>query len=184
MSLERFFISGDDKPAREFGVPSESPPPPVLSWSEVDFGKKWRGKGFTLPQIVLKDPDWVFHIAEKDRFPDRLRRDFQTVVRRASKIRLPPKLAHTHCVQYLIWRDGTLSSVRLIPSDTPQDGWWGNEIRLSYLHLGAAHCLRPYDKGGSRRILAKFKHHWFEDRSFTKPRAETFFANPANFVNP
>lgn len=47
------------------GDPASLPPPAL--WSSINFGKFY-GLGKTLPEIVLTDPDWFFHMHEQAGF--------------------------------------------------------------------------------------------------------------------
>jgi hypothetical protein len=54
------------------GKPAPLPPPSL--WSTINFGKFY-GLSKTLPEIVLNDPDWFFHMHEQAGFLGGLARE-------------------------------------------------------------------------------------------------------------
>ena len=152
-------------------------------WSEVNFGK-WRGKGKTLPQIMVSDPDWFFWALEEGAFKGMLKSEADKLARRARAIKLPMSLAGTHCIQYMFTSEGKFAGFNVIPSNRPAHVGSSSESRSPTLDLAAPRCVRSYDKLGAKLLLASFKSRWLADKTFTKARVEAFFDNPGNFVSP
>lgn len=152
-------------------------------WSVVDFGK-WSGKGLTLPQIIVKDPDWFFWAMEKNVFSGPLASQAKKLDRRARAIKLPPEMAADHEVQYVFMPDGRFAGINVIESSRPPHVGSSSELRRPTLNLSAPRSFKAYDKLGYRLLLPTFKHHWFSGKSFTKAKVEAFFDDPANFVKP
>ncbi len=150
-------------------------------WSIVDFGK-YRGKGFTLPQIILKDPDWFFWALEKAAFPGALAGEARALGRRASGIKLPGPKAATDCIQYMFAPDGKFAGFNVIDRTQPAHLGSSTELRHPVLSLSAPRSFKAYDKLGCRLLLKTFKYYWFNNKPFTKARAEAFFDEADNFV--
>jgi hypothetical protein len=152
-------------------------------WTVVDFGK-WRGKGKTLPQIIVSDPDWFFWALEQDAFKGGLALEAKKLGRRAKSIRLPPALAGTHCVQYVVTHDGKFGGFNVIASSQPAHVGSSGEVRRPHLNLAAPREFKGYDKLGCRLMLKSFKYYWFNNKAFTKTKVEDFFEDSANFLKP
>ncbi|SNB84054.1 hypothetical protein SAMN06265338_13215 [Rhodoblastus acidophilus] len=152
-------------------------------WAEVNFGK-WTGKGKTLPQVLVADPDWFFWAVSEGAFKGALAIQAETLARRAKGIKLPAKIAHTHCVQHWITPDGKYARFDLIDQDQGSHHGSSTEIRRNTLDLEFPRHIAPYDKLGCRQMMNSFKSYWFDGKAFTKNKVETFFDDPTNFVNP
>ena len=152
-------------------------------WTEVAFGR-WRGKNKTLPQIIMIDPDWFFWAIGEGAFNGALATQAQKLARRAKAIKLPPALADTHCIQYMITPDGKFASFNVIPKSQPPHVGSSSEERQPTLDLSKPRSFTAYDKLGARLLLKDFKYHWFSNKPFSKKRVEEFFDDPANFMNP
>lgn len=152
-------------------------------WHEVGFGK-WSGKGKTLPQIIVADPDWFFWALENGAFKGALAKQAETLAKRARAIRLPPSCSKTHCIQYVITHDGKFGGFNVIPADQGPHVGSSSEKRSATLSLEAPRKFAPYDKLGGKLMIKSFKHHWFNDKALTKARVETFFDDSANFAHP
>lgn len=152
-------------------------------WSVVNFGK-FRNKGLTLPQIIVKDPDWFFWAVDESAFKGAQAAEAKTLARRASSIKLPPAQAATDCIQYWLTPDGKFAGFAVINQSQPPHLGSSSEIRSDVLNLAAPRGIKGYDKLGCRLMLKTFKHYWFGGKSFTKARVENFFNDPANFVKP
>lgn len=152
-------------------------------WSVVDFGK-WRGKGLTLPQILVKDPDWFFWAIEENVFSGPLASQAKKLDRRARGIKLPAPLATTDCIQYMFAPDGKFAGFNVIVQSQPPHVGSSSEMRRPVLNLSAPRAFKSYDKLGCRLLLQTFKYYWFGGKNFTKSKVEDFFDDPVNFVKP
>jgi hypothetical protein len=77
----------------KLGTLFEVPPRSPRKWTIVDFGK-FASKKMSLPQIVLTDPDWFWHLYEKDAFKRwgrQLAQEANDIAAKAQKIRIPGK---------------------------------------------------------------------------------------------
>jgi hypothetical protein len=146
-------------------------------WSIVDFGK-WAGKGKTLPQIILSDPDWFFWAVENGAFKGILAGEAQKLARRAAGIKLPPPKAATHCIQHWISPDGKYARFDVIEKDQPDHHGSSTEIRRDSLHLGFPRGMKQYDKLGCRLMTDSLKRHWFKGARLTKAKVEANFSTP------
>ena len=152
-------------------------------WSVVNFGK-WRGKGKTLPQIVVSDPDWFFWAVENDVFEGALRSQADKLERRARAIKLPAGLADTHCIQYMFTPEWEFAHFNIIPNDQAPHVGFSWELRSPTLDVAGPRDLRSYNKLGGKYLLKDFRYYWFSNHRWTKARVEAFFDDTRNFVNP
>jgi len=150
-------------------------------WTEVNFGK-WKGKGKTLPQIIVSDPDWFFWAQGNGALKGVVGPEGEALVRRSVSIKIPSTMRETHCVAYTLSHDGKFYGFDLIPKDQPEHHGSSSQIRKPTLDLSAPRHLQRYDKTGCKLMLSTFKYYWFGNKSFTKKRVEEFFDDPGNFV--
>ncbi|WP_181182788.1 hypothetical protein, partial [Mesorhizobium sp. B3-1-9] len=142
------------------------------------------GKGKTLPQIIVSDPDWFFWAIDQGAFKGGLAIQAQKLAQRARKIKLPPALVNDHCKQYLLTPDGKFAGFKVIHQDQPAHVGSSSEVRKPTLNLEAPRHFAQYDKLGCKLLLKTFKYYWFSDKPFSKKRVEDFFDDPARFLNP
>ncbi|WP_338663190.1 hypothetical protein VQH23_24020 [Pararoseomonas sp. SCSIO 73927] len=152
-------------------------------WSEVKFGK-WAGKGKILPQVIVSDPDWFFWAYKEGAFKGALVAEAELLSRRAKAIKLPASRIADSCVQYMIGPDGKFAGFNVIKKSQPAHVGSSREQRSLTLDLSFTRTIQNYDKLGARLLLKTFRYYWFEDKSFTKSKVETFFDNNSNFLNP
>lgn len=153
-------------------------------WSEVSIGK-WRNKSKTLPQILVADPDWFFWAIEENIFQTNhyLKKEAQTLNLRARSIIVPEKYAPKDTISYKLMPDGKFAGIELIPSTQPRHIGSSTEIRTKNLDLSKPRSIKKYDKLGSKLIMKSFKYYWFENKSFSRNKVESFFSNYENFEN-
>lgn len=152
-------------------------------WSEVNFGK-WTGKGKTLPQVLVADPDWFFWAVSEGAFKGALAKEAATLARRARAIKLPSALAPTHCVRHWIAHDGKYSHFELIEQSQGPHYGSSTEVRRDSLNLEFPRTIAHYDKLGCRLMINGLKAYWFGGKNFTKSTVEAFFNTASNFENP
>lgn len=153
-----------------------------MSWTPINFGKFY-GQGKTLPQIVLTDPDWFFHMYDSDAFMGGLGRQAEDVAWRARHIRIPGKSPRKFQVQYhmseatnkFVWLQ-VVAADAPYPIETPIE-------RRDFLDLSFPRSRGQYDKRGGRRIVKALKIEVFgnEHLHFTKLVCEQFFADRTRF---
>lgn len=151
-------------------------------WTEVNFGK-WVDKGLTLPQILVRDPDWFFWAHEEGVFKGALKGQADTLERRARAIILPPDYQKDHAVSYNLGPDGSVWDFSLVPANQPLHAGSTTEKRSPTLNLATARRFKSYDKLGNKKVVQSFRFYWFAGKPFTKKRVEEFFDDPSNFVN-
>jgi len=149
-------------------------------WSEIDFGK-WTGKGKTLPQILVADPDWFFWAVENKAFKGSAARQAEILARRARAIKIPASYIKTHCVQHWLTPTGKYARFDLIDKSQGDHHGSSTEVRRDTLNLEFPRRISSYDKTGCKLMMASFKKYWFEGKTFTKDRVEKFFDDQNNF---
>lgn len=154
-----------------------------MSWSEVNFGK-WRGKGKTLPQVLVADPDWFFWALDESAFKGALAAEAEKLARRARSIKLPSALAGTHCIQHWISHDGKYARFDLIDKGQGPHAGSSTEVRRPILNMEFPRGIKTYDKLGCGQLMASFKYHWFSGKAFTRKKVEAFFDDVSNFEHP
>lgn len=152
-------------------------------WSVVNFGK-WAGKGKTLPQIIVTDPDWFFWAVENDSFYGALKAEAAKLARRAQSIKIPATFGSDHCIQYMLTPDGKFAHFNIIPSDQSAHLGSSSEIRNTLLSLRMARTINEYDKLGGKHLIRGLKYHWFSNKNLTKKAVEDFFDTASNFAKP
>ena len=152
-------------------------------WSVVNFGK-FAGKGFSLPQILTKDPDYFFWGVDEGVFKWALQREAEILARRATAIKIPKGDDIGDCIQYWLTPDGKFSGFAVIDQTQPAHVGSSTEIRRPVLNLEMPRKIKGYDKLGCRLMRKTFKYHWFGDKNFTRARVEDFFSDARNFKNP
>ena len=151
-------------------------------WTPINFGKFY-GLGKTLPEIVLSDPDWFFHMYEQDGFMGRLAREAEEVAAKARQIRIPGKSPKDFKIQYRMSHDiGKFWYIEIVDADEP----FPTECpfdRRDFLDLSFPRDCSQYDKRGGRRIIKQLKIHVFgnENMRLTKAACERFFNSSKNF---
>lgn len=149
-------------------------------WSIVDFGK-FKGNGLTIPQIVLKDPDWFFWAVSNDAFKERQAIEAKDVASKAGHIKINEPNPSDWKVEYL-FLDGKFAQFSIVPRNHPSHVGSSKPIYGAHLDFKVPRQARNYDKLGYRHFLSTFKYHWFDNKNFTKKRCEAFFSNEDNFA--
>lgn len=151
-----------------------------MTWKTVNFGM-WAGRGYTLPQVLIRDPDWFFWAIEDKVFPINLIAPAQKLSRRAKNIVIPERGAVKRCVAYVIGTDGKLHDAYLIRRSQGPHVGSSRQQRMDVLDLSFARRLMPYDKAGSAILIKRLRQDWFGGKVLTKPRVEAFFSEKDNF---
>jgi hypothetical protein len=152
-------------------------------WTACGLGK-WCGKGMTLPQILLADPDFFFWAVEIGAFQGRHADEAREHARKARCIKIPKPDPENWHIQYWLGPRGEFSRFDVIEADRPPHLGSSMEVRAEYLDLSFPRQFKVYDKKGCRLLISSFKHHYFgsSDMRLTKKRCEAFFDDPSNFV--
>ena len=155
-----------------------------MTWSELSFGEH---KGKTLPQVVLSDPDWFFHMVEKGAFQNRgrLAEEARTVDHKARRIRIPSRNNEDLVAEYAIHLStGTFGRMDIVPRSQPEHKGSSPTQRKDVIDLSFPRQYATYDKLGCWLLLGALKFYVFQDSKIrlTRKRCEEFFDNDANFV--
>jgi hypothetical protein len=146
-----------------------------MYWSPVPFGKY---AGNTLPEIILTDPDWFFHMLPK--LYGRLGEEAQNLARKARAIKIPKSRPSKWTVEYRYDCDQGFCGFTFVRADRPHSRW---ATRLPHLNLALPLGRKRYDKRTGRILTRNFRRQYFgESKRLTKKRCEEFFSNDANFV--
>ena len=148
-----------------------------MTWSAVKFGKY---QGNTLPQILVLDPDWFFWMLPE--LYGTLAAEAKVLAERATGIKIPKKKSRNWRVEYHFDRNHRFCGFTFVKASSPQHLKWS--VRMPYFNLSVVRGRKVYDKGGGRRLIRDFRHHFFDDKNITKDRIETFFEDAGNFVEP
>jgi hypothetical protein len=146
-----------------------------MTWSIVPFGKYHDN---TLPQISLLNPDWFFWMVPK--FYGALALEAKALAERATMIKIPNKKPGKWCVEYPFEGDDRFCGFDIVRASSPQHLEYSE--RHPYLDLSLVRGRKAYDKGGSRRLVQKFRYYYFGELNFTKDRCEAFFDDATHFI--
>ena len=140
-----------------------------MSWTIVNFGKH---EGKTLPQIVLKDPDWFFWAMEDGVFEHRgkLKQEAKEIYKKARKILITRRKNRKNWeVEYILDHHGKFQNMRIVRKTKPCDS---GTLRSTYIDLSMPRFIENYDKLGGDLIIRSFKDHVFNDSDYrlTKKR--------------
>ena len=153
-------------------------------WERLDFGK-YRNKNWTLPQLLVHDPDCFFWYCDNRAFDHNpaLRRQAQILDTRATSIRIPQRGPERCVVNYNFYSDGSCTGFDILPESRLLRQGYRITAQDLYIDMSVPYMARHYDKKGNRLFLRSLKFHLFGDSSFpmTKKRCEAFFDNDKNF---
>jgi hypothetical protein len=146
-------------------------------WTVLDFGKH---KGRSLPEVLLRDPDWFFWAIEKDVFKWKygLLIEVVELAWKARHIKIPRAVPDNWRIEYLRDDKGKSCGFQIVPVSHPAV----SEGLGNHLDLNVVHRCRSYDKMGNRLLLKSFKQYFLASGPLTKLWCEEFFADPDNFL--
>lgn len=153
-----------------------------MGWTKVNFGK-YGGK--TLPQIVLKDPDWFFWAISKDVFKGSLQIEAKEVNRKARSILIPKNDSGDMEVEYVLHPSTKkFSGLEIVPESQALHEGSSFATRKKVVDMGFARDFASYDKLGGGILIDEIKRHIFGDVNYrlTKKRCEDFFSDDSNFA--
>ncbi len=155
-------------------------------WEEPRWTEVWYGKhsGRTLPEIVLRDPDWFFWVMDKGGPGGIPSEEAAEIDAKARSIKLPDGIHGEQVVSYLEGAyDHKLHGVELVPRDRPLHVGSGKEHRSDFIDLSLARKLCSYDKTGGKKLVTFLKEKVFGNSChyLTRERCEAFFDNDNNF---
>ncbi len=138
-------------------------------WTTVNFGKH---AGRTLPQVVLRDPNWFFWAVGKGVLYGRLEFEANALERRATNIKIPKRHPEKWEVEYRWDRD-----YRFLRAFHAPLASYLPYLDLSYVRRGDIHDIRD-----CRRLIHDFRRLYFKGRNLTKRRCECFFQDKKHFT--
>ncbi len=148
-----------------------------MFWTVVPFGKY---KGKTLPEIIVRDPDWFFWAAPK--LYGKLADEAEELARRARTIKIPNLRRKNLQVEYKYEMGHSFCGFAFVKAGNLQYSRWAT--RLPYLDLSWPLRRKKYDKRAGRTMIRDFRIQYFgEHKRLTKQRCEEFFSNERNFID-
>ncbi len=149
-----------------------------LSESELTFG---RHQGKTLPQIVLKDPDWFFWALRRRLFRPPLAAEAKDITYKICHIKIPRPNPEEWKFELICNSDGKLLNLRLLRTEDAVYGHVNKQI-MGVLDMSWPRLWGGYGKSSCKCLLAAIRHYYFGGSRMTKARCEAFFSNNANFA--
>ena len=150
-------------------------------WVVYDYGK-WKGKGYSLPQIVLTDPDWFFHCVAHGKIAQPHIAGAKQLAARATAIKLPASRIADHCISHWIGADGKYAGFTIVLKGLPSHLGGSKQILRDNLDLSFPTRWANYDKLGCSLMLGEFKLQWLGRRRVSQDICERFFNNSANMI--
>ena len=155
----------------------------IMSWTVLGFGKH---AGKSLPQIVLKDPNWFFWAWKEGVFDSQgLKAEATLIHRKAKRIRLNRRDGHLFQVEYLVDRGaGRLQAVRIVRVVPGLLDRLPTGRCTPYYDLSVPSQSTKYDKLAGMMIVAKFRKRVCGGAGLpmTRERCEAFFDDESNFA--
>jgi len=97
---------------------------------------------------------------------------------RTSAIKIPKRRPEEWVVEYQRDCDRRFVGFDIVGTDSWQSKY---NSRLPVLNMG---LIRPRFQGEWKNFVRDLRRIYFQGKPLTKERAERFFADPSNFVNP
>jgi len=155
-----------------------------FQWTLVSFGKY---EGLTLPQILLRDPDYFFHAMERSYFRGRrqLVAEAAELHERATSIRIPGSSdANPLQIEHMIHRPtGKYQGFTVVPASKSLHEGASSSLRYEHLDMSVPRQFSTYDKTGGGLLIESMKPIYFGKQSarLTKQVCEDFFKKGSNF---
>jgi hypothetical protein len=152
-----------------------------IFWTTVDFGM-YKSAILSIPEVILRDPDWFFWACENNAFPGHCARQVADLAQKEVNIKIPEQYRRHGAVEYFYESGGIFDDFDVVhSSDQPSTG--RKSTRSDRLDLSLPHACSQFAKEGSRGMMCTFRNLWFGDPGhvITKEEAEAFFEDPANF---
>jgi hypothetical protein len=153
-----------------------------MKWTTLNFGKY---AGFSLPQVIMRDPDYFFWAFDEGVFQGRgrLADEAEDVASKAKAIKIPKPDPENWEVECRYGDDGRFMELGFVPAGEPSYCGYRNVSRSAYIDLSVIRHSRTYDKRGCKYLLRDFCHLYFgDDIRLTKRRCEKFFSRRRNFM--
>ena len=149
-----------------------------MTWSQLKFGKH---EGKSLPQIILRDPDWFFWAVGNGIFRAGIDDEAAEIARKSCHIKIPKPHPENWRIEYKFTYDDKSAGFSII--DEKSAAYPSENSKIStHLDLSLPRRMNKYDKFGNQLILKNFRDYYFDGASITKDRAERFFYDDRNFL--
>ena len=123
-------------------------------WTLLDFGKH---KGLTLPQVIVKDPDWFFWAVENRVFKwrERLTHEARELEWKARRIKIPDNQGRQKVAEYIFHGlTGKFFRLRIVNRYAPEYQGSGETLRRDFIDMGIPRAYCRYDKVGGKSLLS------------------------------
>ena len=155
-----------------------------MNWTKLEFGKH---RGLTLPQVMFKDPDWVFWMHTTGFFQNSHAhgREADEIYRKSRAIKVPQTGDEKMVAEYIVDpRNHNFRGLDLVPASRPPHQGYSQTFRLPVIDMAKVWEIAKYDKSGYQRLISDLKLYLFGSRRvrMTKQRCEAFFDDDANFA--
>ena len=155
-----------------------------MNWAELKFGKH---RGRTLPQVMFKDPDWVFWMHTTGFFQNSHvhGREADEIYRKSRVIKVPQTGDEKMVAEYIVDpRNHNFRGLDLVPVSRPPHKGYSITFRSSVIDMALVRQIANYDKSGYQRLVRDIKRYVLGNRSIrmTRSRCEAFFDDDANFA--
>jgi hypothetical protein len=144
-------------------------------WTVLNFG---RYKNKSLPEVVLRDPDYFFRTNDTFVFQLRGYPEAQLLARKARNIKIPkPDSEHWSIVYDREPCKNEFRGFRLVQVSTAE------ELGLDHLDLSVAYRRHRSDKLANKCLVRDFKLHYFGKPfgNLSREECEEFFDYDENF---
>lgn len=152
-----------------------------MNWDTINFGSHCSR---TLPEIMFKNPDWLYWAADNPNIRQRLnRRELHRIRARSDRIRIPCRADQPMAVRYKFDLDGTLVSVELVPREgCGLDS--GKILTSTAIDMSLIHWVKLRGRVNTRKFMAWTR--WIllgtKSRDVDRGTCEAFFDDDSNFV--
>jgi hypothetical protein len=148
----------------------------ILTWTPLPFGEHI---GETLPQVICCRPDYFLWLARQDWVYGPVADEIKILDRRIRGIKIPKRNPAEWVVER--WYDVDKRFVRFSFARSDSDQYWKHRPRSACLDL---YEIQPQYRGEWRNFIRDLREHYFGGQNITKERAERFFSDKSNFIDP
>ena len=146
------------------------------TWTTLPFG---RHAGKTLPQVICVDPAWFLWLAGQTSLYGAIAHDATVLHRRTCAIKIPKRRPEKWLVEYCYDVDQRFVRFDIVRTDSwPYSKY---SLRLPVLNMG---LIKARFRGEWKNFVRDLRRIYFRGKPMTKERAERFFGDLSNFVDP
>ena len=151
----------------------------------LDRDAVWKYEGKTLPEIIMRDPDWFLWVLP--RLNGKLAKEAGEIARKAQAIKIPKGKKKKLLIEYRYELDTeSILGRRFCGFELVEDSAYYCKkwtTRSAHLDLTLPVREKKYNKRGGRIMIDDFRRHYFgKNKRLTKKRCERFFSNDKNFL--